>query len=144
MCSWFNNSLAFLMIHSKCTGLLAVSFWQTWCHADKTEALANTHIYHPHTITGAPEIHTLPTVIMQTDTYFTEDFLLNRTVFPSKQHNTPYPYLHSHYMTCVSDYGAIPGVVPHSPCMPYQTIQAFQRTTPHSFLPLPPLATCII
>jgi hypothetical protein len=55
-----------------------------------------------------PLKHTLPTTIKQTDTQFIEDFLLNKREFPSKQHNTPYPYSHSHYMTCVSDYGAIP------------------------------------
>ena len=55
-----------------------------------------------------PLKHTLPTAIMQTDTHFIEDFLLNQRVFPSKQHNPPYPYSHSHYMTCVSEYGAIP------------------------------------
>jgi len=74
---------------------------------------------------------------MRTDTNLTEDFLLNQRVFPSNQHNTPYPYSHS--MTCVSDYGAILGVVPHSPAcfIRRQGLSNGQHHTHSS--PFPPL-----
>lgn len=124
---------------SKCRCLIAVSFWQTWCHAD------TIRIFTTLIPSWMPLKHTLPTAIMQTDTNYIEDFLLIQTVFPSKQHNTPYLYSHSHYMTCISDYGAITvgsATLPPACLIRWQDLSNGQHHTHSSpFLPLQHLHT---